>query len=67
MKVVSVDPEAQRIGLSLKALQARPEPAKKAEPEPEETEPPKAPPPKRKVPLKGGLGRVGDGGTGLKW
>ena len=67
VKVVSVDPEAQRIGLSLKALQARPEPMKKAAPEPEEPEPPKAAPPKRKVPLKGGLGRVGDHPSGLRW
>lgn len=68
VKVLSVDPEQQRISLSLKALQARPEPAKKSEPEPEEPEPPKAAPPKRKTPLKGGLGRVGDGSQfGLRW
>jgi small subunit ribosomal protein S1 len=68
VKVLSVDPEQQRISLSLKALQARPEPAKKAGPEPEEPEPPKAAPPKRKTPLKGGLGRVGDAGqSGLRW
>lgn len=69
VKVLAVDPEQQRISLSLKALQARPEPAKKAEPEePDEPELPKPPPPKRKTPLKGGLGRVGDGGPfGLRW
>jgi predicted RNA-binding protein with RPS1 domain len=69
VKVVSVDPEAQRIGLSLKALQARPEPKKKDESAAaDEPEPPKPPPAKRKVPLKGGLGRVGDGGQfGLRW
>jgi small subunit ribosomal protein S1 len=68
VKVLSVDPEQQRISLSLKALQARPEPAKKAEPEPEEPEEPPKPPPKRKTPLKGGLGRVGDGRQfGLQW
>ncbi len=69
VKVVSVDPEAQRIGLSLKALQLRPEPKKKEEAEtPEEPEPPKPPPAKRKTPLKGGLGRVGDGSQfGLRW
>jgi ribosomal protein S1 len=67
VKVLSVDPEQQRISLSLKALQARPEPAKKSEPESEEPEPPKAAS-KRKTPLKGGLGRVGDGSQfGLRW
>ncbi len=66
---MSVDPEAQRIGLSLKALQARPEPKKKDEPAAaDEPEPSKPPPAKRKTPLKGGLGRVGDGGQfGLRW
>jgi small subunit ribosomal protein S1 len=72
-KVLSVDPEAQRISLSMKALEARPEPVKKdwekaveaaeqAEPEPP---PPKKP---RKVPLQGGLGRSTAGDKfGLKW
>ncbi len=69
VKVLSVDPEAQRIGLSLKALMAKPEPVKKADAEPEpEPEPPPPPKSKRKEPLKGGLGRVGDGAQfGLKW
>ncbi|HEV2972877.1 MAG TPA: S1 RNA-binding domain-containing protein [Pirellulales bacterium] len=68
VKVISVDPEAQRISLSLKALQLRPEPIKKATAAAEEPEPPKAAPAKRKTPLKGGLGRVGDGSQfGLKW
>jgi small subunit ribosomal protein S1 len=61
----SVDPDAQRISLSLKALQARPEPKKKAEPEPEEAPPP--PPSKRSTPLKGGLGRGTGSAFGLKW
>ena len=67
VKVLSVDPEAQRISLSLKAFQARPEPAKKAT-EPDEPEPPPPTPIRRKTPLKGGLGR-GAGGAdfGLKW
>jgi small subunit ribosomal protein S1 len=69
VKVVSVDPEAQRIGLSLKALQLRPDPKKKDEPaEADEPEPSKPPPVKRKTPLKGGLGRVENGGQfGLRW
>ncbi len=68
VKVLAVDPEQQRISLSLKALQARPEPKKVASEEPDEPEPPKPAPPKRKTPLKGGLGRVGDGGQfGLRW
>ncbi len=66
VKVLSVDQEQQRIGLSLKALQSRPEPAKKADAEPE-PEPEPLPVSKRKTPLKGGLGRVTDGGSGLKW
>jgi predicted RNA-binding protein with RPS1 domain len=67
VQVLSVDQEAQRISLSIKALQARSEPAKKAEPEPEEPQAP-AFAPKHKGPLKGGLGR-GSGGDqfGLKW
>lgn len=66
VKVLSVDPDAQRISLSLKALQARPEPKKKAAPEPEEEAPP-PPKSKRSVPLKGGLGRSPGGVSGLKW
>ncbi len=67
VKVLSVDPEQQRISLSLKALQARPEPPKKANAEPE-LQPEPLPQSKRKTPLKGGLGRAGDGaGLGLKW
>ena len=67
VKVLSVDPDAQRISLSLKALQGRPEPLKKAN-EPEEPEPPPLPPKKYKTPLKGGLGRSpGAEKFGLKW
>jgi ribosomal protein S1 len=68
VKVLSIDSEQQRISLSMKALQAKPE-AKKAEKEMEEKdEPPPPPLPKQKGPLKGGLGR-GTGGEhfGLKW
>lgn len=68
VKVLSVDPEAQRISLSLKALQARPEPKKKAEPElPEDEAPPPPPAKKSSKPLKGGLGRSTGGAWGLKW
>jgi small subunit ribosomal protein S1 len=68
VKVLSADPEAQRISLSLKALQARPEPAKKAAPEPEEPEAPPPPSPKRTTPLKGGLGKASGGKEfGLRW
>jgi len=67
VQVQSVDPEAQRISLSLKALEARPETAKAA-PEPEEPEVPAAPPKKRKTPLKGGMGGPSTGEQfGLKW
>ncbi|MDZ4817369.1 MAG: S1 RNA-binding domain-containing protein, partial [Planctomycetota bacterium] len=67
VKIVSVDTEAQRIGLSLKALEARIEPAKKAG-APAEEEAPLPPIQKHKGPLKGGTGK-GTGGEqfGLKW
>jgi predicted RNA-binding protein with RPS1 domain len=67
VKILSVDPEAQRMSLSLKALQARPMPKKKEQPEEEEP----APPPlvsKRTKPLKGGLKRSSGGDqVGLNW
>jgi len=67
VQVLSVDPENQRISLSLKAVQARPEPIKKPA-EAEEPELPPPPPPKRKTPLKGGIGKVSGGEKfGLKW
>lgn len=68
-KVLSVDLEQRRIGLSMKAIQVRPEPARKAEPEAaDEADQPAAPLPKPKGPLKGGLGgRSGGGQFGLKW
>ncbi len=65
VKVVSVDKENKRIGLSMKALHAVPEVENKAEEEPEE-----APRPLRKSnqPLKGGTGRGSGGDTfGLNW
>jgi small subunit ribosomal protein S1 len=68
-KVLSVDPEAQRMSLSMKALEARAEPqTPEAEEQAEEAEPLRKQPPKRAVPLKGGLGR-GKGGEefGLRW
>ncbi|MEX2113928.1 MAG: S1 RNA-binding domain-containing protein [Pirellulales bacterium] len=67
VQVLSVDPEAQRISLSLKALEAKPAPAKVEEAS-EEPETPAAPPKPRKVPLKGGIGGPGTGEKfGLKW
>lgn len=68
VKVLSVDPEQQRISLSMKALMARPEPAKKAEPEAPEPEEEPAPLPTFKGQLKGGTGRSSGGEQfGLKW
>ena len=67
--VLSVDVEHQRIGLSLKALEARTTAEQKpAEEEENAAEAPIASSKKRKQPLKGGLGR-GSGGDqfGLKW
>jgi small subunit ribosomal protein S1 len=68
-KVLSVDPEAQRMSLSMKALEARPEPqSKDTEPEAEEETPAPRPTPKRAAPLKGGLGRSNAGEQfGLRW
>lgn len=64
--VLSVDVDKQRIGLSLKALESAPQPAKNEEEEPEE----EIPQTKRKprTDLKGGLGRSSGGEQfGLKW
>jgi small subunit ribosomal protein S1 len=66
-KVLSVDPEAQRMSLSMKALEARAE-SQTPESEAEDEATARKAPPKRAVPLKGGLGR-GQGGEefGLRW
>lgn len=69
-KVVSIDMEKQRIGLSIKEIMAKPLPAKPAEPEEEEPEetPATTSSPKSTKPLKGGLGRSSGGERfGLKW
>lgn len=67
VKVLSVDVKEQRIGLSLKALLAPPEPVKKAEPEPE-PEPERPARKKRSAPLKGGIGGASGGDQfGLRW
>jgi small subunit ribosomal protein S1 len=69
VKILSVDVEAQRIGLSLKALEAR----AVAKEQPEEDEvaeetPPPPPPKKNQQPLKGGVGGGPTGAKfGLKW
>ena len=72
-RVLTVDPDAQRLSLSIKAL--APPPAAVVKPESEEPEPvegePETPPPaprQRKMPLKGGVGGDSDGSRfGLKW
>lgn len=61
-QVQSVDAVKHRIGLSLKALKARPEPAAPAE---SETSPVPGPPPARKTPLKGGREDVAPRSGGL--
>jgi small subunit ribosomal protein S1 len=69
-KVLTVDAEAQRIGLSLKATLAKPEKAEgKAKEKPEVDEPPReVAVPKRSGPLKGGTGKPSGGEQfGLKW
>ena len=69
-KVLSVDPEAQRMSLSMKALEARAEPQAAEEDAVgrRRKRPPRKTPPKRTVPLKGGLGRdERRRGVGLRW
>ena len=71
VKVLSVDTESQRIGLSLKATVERPtkEGAKPKEEETAADEPPRElAVPKRRGPLKGGTGKpTGGDQFGLKW
>jgi predicted RNA-binding protein with RPS1 domain len=67
-KVLSVDPEAQRMSLSMKALEARSESQSPADESAEEEPTPAKKPTKRAVPLKGGLGRHEPGDPhGLRW
>ena len=69
VKILSVDPDKQRISLSLKQLQEAP-PAEKTDKSPqEEDEPPRELAVKRrKKPLKGGTDRASGGDQfGLKW
>lgn len=65
VKVLSIDPAAQKLSLSIRAVQrAAPEPAE--EEDADETPPP--PPPQRREPLKGGLShRSGGDQFGLNW
>jgi small subunit ribosomal protein S1 len=69
VQVLSVDPETQRISLSLKALEARAVPAGKADEAAEPAnEPQTTPPKKRKTPLRGGIGGPPSGDQfGLNW
>lgn len=70
-KVLDVDPEAQRMSLSLKAAIAKPEKAIDGAKEKAEVEEPprELAVPKRSGPLKGGITRKGNAGEqfGLKW
>jgi len=67
--VLSIDPDAQRMSLSMKLLAKRAEPEKKPEPELADAAPaPRAARSKPVAPLKGGLGRsTGGDQFGLKW
>lgn len=69
VKVLSVDPEAQRMSLSLKEAHALPEPEEKPAGEEQAEEPPPKPTvPERNAPLKGGTDRASGGEEfGLKW
>jgi ribosomal protein S1 len=64
--VLSVDPEARRMSLSMKELSAPPEPEKKNE-EPGEPAPTKSTKSKPTGPLLGGIGRKTGDKYGLKW
>jgi len=67
--VLSVDPAAQRISLSMKDAMPKPESEKPKDPEQSEPPPTKKTPPRQpSQPLKGGLGRSPLGESfGLKW
>ncbi len=67
--VLSVDPSAQRISLSMKSLMPEPVAAKEEEAEPEQVQPAQKTKPRQPdKPLKGGLGRSAGGDRfGLKW
>jgi len=69
VKVLSVDPDAQRMSLSLKQAHALPEPEEKPTGEEQADEPPPEPTvPERNEPLKGGTDRSSGGEEfGLKW
>lgn len=72
-RVLAIDPDEQKLALSIKALAPPPaarQPAGEPEPESVEAEPEAPPPPKkqRTTPLKGGVGGDSDGARfGLKW
>jgi small subunit ribosomal protein S1 len=70
VKVLSIDRPAQRMSLSLKATQAKPEPKSTGKKEVEEVDAPPRPVavPSRNEPLKGGRDRKSGGeGVGLNW
>lgn len=72
-RVLAIDPDEQRLSLSIKALAPPPAAAAQApaaEPGPEEAEPEMPPPPPkvRKTPLKGGVSSNSEGARfGLRW
>jgi ribosomal protein S1 len=72
-RVLAIDPDAQRLSLSIKALAPPPAAVARPEtdsPEPEAAEPESPPPPHkvRKTPLKGGVGGDSAGARfGLRW
>jgi predicted RNA-binding protein with RPS1 domain len=72
-RVLAIDPDDQKLALSIKALAPPPaakQPAGEPEPAAEEAEPTAPPPPRkqRTTPLKGGVGSDSDGARfGLKW
>ena len=65
--VLSVDPEAQRMSLSMKELAAPPEPTKKDDSSTEGTPAKSKKPAKPTGPLRGGVSRATGDRFGLKW
>ena len=68
VKILAVDPEAQRIALSLKAARPLPAAAAASEPETADEPPPQPTVPRSNRPLKGGTGQSSGGDKfGLNW
>ncbi len=56
VRILTIDPVARKMSLTLKPLPVKEQAAVEAEAEEEDDDTPKPPKPERKIPLKGGLG-----------